>query len=1206
VWANITYINISDGKLVQGEETINLDLIDKIPPNNFIYSYKYAPPRSGQYNITIFANASRLKSNTTTFNVSFGEGSAEFIFPNFRIMDNQTFNLTINVTSLGGDLFNANFTLNITDHSIINITSGETWSKSVLYNLTNGSTITLKWNCRSINEGLTRAIVTVVNQDGSSTQSSAPFEVLRPIVLAEPDVVNVSQSFNMTAKVVGNVTEIVYVDFYPDIPSSGCSVYSPSFVVNESECTGTGAAVGNIATTANESCNPSGDCDHVNDDNNETSWIGVGEGKNINISFGSQYLISKMEIVWKDLGSGSKVDILYINGTGNLKSVYNNIDVPDSKNTTVFIDFLPFQTDNIIINQTSSSTLVVYEVRSYTIEERVGKCYIFKCKFPGSTDTSGNYYVNTTVNTEKDKTMNNFSYLVNYGWPQINIKSLSMVNGSSDTYEATVTATNGDLYDLNISLGIENKTVLNLTEGSWNLTSPVIMNGNSQTFEWNVSSLSVGSANTSVAVNSSTGKAHYGAGFSNVNVVLSAGAPPNITYIWVDEETTQITKANLYTNAIVYTYAYDDVGLKNVILNLTYPDGITTTGSFQHVSGDLWRFIFGNNDDGIELNETGNYTIRVNAEDIGGQKKYSGEDAGCPENYTLNVTDEYTLYLMNSNIGPYMRGENLTVVAEDVNGFSVDNLDWYINLTRYGESGETFSSTGDNFTYQLTSTDPVGEYTLFARGTKNVNIGEQTWAFNVSNTLHPFFVEPPENTQYSPSSSITPIPQIQVLNARNGILSQTATVRLTCPNGQFYLDKVGDFYYNVYEDCRASSSSGTSFYIYANAADEYNNSGSSSLQLSTAEESYNPGGGGGGGGGSSAKECIPTKENCTDGIDNDCDGFTDCVDPDCGQDPACIVTVKDFDFNIDKSTLEVISGDNATVIGSLVNKGNMALTLKPSVKKECCEIYVDDEIFLPIKGEKDFVVVVHVPLFTNPGEYTFEIKTGIGSVEKSKTLNLIVKENPSIISLEELKSSLPELKSKIENYSSGGLNVESIKQKTNQIEEKIKSAEEAVKNDNPYLFEKMVSNAQKDFNEVNSELTGLSIQKIIFENRWNILGAFIVVFVATFLVTQVIIPYSKLRREIKALEEKVDIGKKTKASTEEQYFRREIDRETYMKIMTEEHDKVLEIESTIEEKKESMHNILTLSNILSNFFRFPLKISKRIKELITKNMKPRK
>ncbi|MCD6398590.1 MAG: hypothetical protein J7L08_01600, partial [Candidatus Aenigmarchaeota archaeon] len=28
VWANITYINISDGKLVQGEETINLDLID--------------------------------------------------------------------------------------------------------------------------------------------------------------------------------------------------------------------------------------------------------------------------------------------------------------------------------------------------------------------------------------------------------------------------------------------------------------------------------------------------------------------------------------------------------------------------------------------------------------------------------------------------------------------------------------------------------------------------------------------------------------------------------------------------------------------------------------------------------------------------------------------------------------------------------------------------------------------------------------------------------------------------------------------------------------------------------------------------------------------------------------------------------------------------------------------------------------------------
>src|SRR6185503_18600675 len=34
--------------------------------------------------------------------------------------------------------------------------------------------------------------------------------------------------------------------------------------------------------------------------------------------------------------------------------------------------------------------------------------------------------------------------------------------------------------------------------------------------------------------------------------------------------------------------------------------------------------------------------------------------------------------------------------------------------------------------------------------------------------------------------------------------------------------------------------------------------------------------------------CTPTTEVCTDGIDNDCDGATDCADSNCATHPSCV------------------------------------------------------------------------------------------------------------------------------------------------------------------------------------------------------------------------------------------------------------------------------------------------------------------------------
>ena len=51
---------------------------------------------------------------------------------------------------------------------------------------------------------------------------------------------------------------------------------------------------------------------------------------------------------------------------------------------------------------------------------------------------------------------------------------------------------------------------------------------------------------------------------------------------------------------------------------------------------------------------------------------------------------------------------------------------------------------------------------------------------------------------------------------------------------------------------------------------------------------------------------IPAAEDCTNGVDDDLDGFIDCADPDCFADPNCIITDGDECF----LALSVFEGAN--------------------------------------------------------------------------------------------------------------------------------------------------------------------------------------------------------------------------------------------------------------------------------------------------------
>jgi len=1192
---------------------VNVTLSNSSGTDFWIYEWNDTS-QLGTYNVMqVWANDTLGNINfedytNLSFEVGFGSTELQFIFPNFRILANQTCNITVNVTAINGDLMQVNLTLNITDRSVLNLTPGGTWSKPELYNITNGTTITVKWEAESKQEGFTRVSLHATPANGTGAEDSISHEVILPDITVFPSTINITGDTTLRTEVVGNVTPINMLNFSIEKPYlAGVDFTSSALVaiLNESECveagTGTGQNVALLDLGTSGNCNV-GSCNLSIDNNTDTAWIGDETPSWLEITLNDSYTFDRIEALWEDGAGQANVSILY-KKSGAWMPLFTDVNPPDDKNLTEFSGFSPFRTNQIRVNHSSSAVLIIYEFRLFTAEERVSMCYVYEFNYTNIT-LSGAHIVNATVYTQDSSVRNNASFVVNFGESLVSIDAPEVIiKGETKTYKTLVSADNGDLRNLTINLSIENQTILNISAGeNWTKNISFIPSGSSSSVNWSINASAVGVTNTTTYVNSSTREGGFNYSSLSIDVILEDPIPPNVTDFWFNYSGIGVNKTNLFTSLSIFVNATDDVSLVSVRANITYPDNISVNGTLEKISSDIWQFKFGagNNVENLELNRTGNCTIRITAVDIGNNEKKSGEDVGCPENLTFYVSDSYTLNL-TTNESVYSRGETLTLKVYDVNDNLVSSVNWTVNLTRYNQSeAMIFNETNTTYTYQINESDPAGNCTMFANVSKQENRGNGTWYFNVSSSLLPVFTQPPAGTEYSANSGISPIPQIEVYNSRNELLGYTVNVALFCPNGNFSLERTGDLYYNISADCRSSSTPGIEFYLTANATDEYNNTGPGSLSLKTkAEEAAEPPPSRGRGpsivGNISNVTCVPTPKNCSDGLDNDCDGFVDCGDTDCARDPACIIWTENFNVTVDTRVIEIVGGENGTVIGSIANMGNLDLNLSSNITKECCAVFIDKEFYLPVKGEIDFSVIIHVPLNTELREYLLTVRIGTADLEKSKSVNIVVLENPLITSLNGLEKQVPDLVLRVNEYAKAGVDVGALHGKVKNIEKTISESMDAIKMDDLEELRISISRIEMGINEIGLGLARVGIQKFLFENKWYITGIALAIFFASFFTTQLFIPLYRLKKETRKLGEEAKITAKTEESTEAQYFTRQIDKATYLKIITKEHDRLLEISSLIEENGKKLHEIVRPRYILSQLFKFPVLILRSLR-----------
>ncbi len=701
---------------------------------------------------------------------------------------------------------------------------------------------------------------------------------------------------------------------------------------------------------------------------------------------------------------------------------------------------------------------------------------------------------------------------------------------------------------------------------------------------------------------------------------LSAGNPPNATNFWFSYSEITINITNKYTNLTIYANVSDDAGLNTVIANITYPDGNSTNATMQGEQPYLnewktWNYTFGND---LHLNTTGNYTVRIIAKDLGNQEKASGVDHPV-ENMSFYVNDTYTLNF-TSNYTLYMRGENVTIQALDVNNLATDNVNWIVNVTKINET-YNFTPQATTFNYTILTNDSVGNYSILANASRDNNTGNSSWDFNVSRKFIISFT-----TTSSPMAKGSPfnVNNIIVLNARGTEHVFPFNVSISCNNGGYeYTLRSLSFTNNMnyWGQCYSPNSYSTPFNVTVSVSDQYNNTGQYIVNLSTVEETITYIGGGGGGFAPPAKEA---EKKCEDGtLYNQCspDRPLYCSNGTlikycsvcgcesgygCQPDESCIITKEeDFNFIINLTEIEITQGESKEITSRLINTGNTILNLISflNVSKSCCNISIPSSFELNEREEKEFQIVIRIPLSANVREYPMKIGIGTEYFKKERTINIIVRKSYYHNSLSDMEIELKNLEELIEEYKKVGIDTRDLETLIGYSKVLLNNANESISTDEIIVLENSLSDLKNNIVSVRSSLNSLMTQRFLLENGW-LVGLLLIMGLTTmYLVPAVLIPLSKKEKELLDLKREEEALVISRVETEKQYFMRKIDEKTFNGIMIKKQDRILKVRGLIKENEKEKEKIIKSMSPAAMFTWFGRGIKSIPKRLLKRKKK---
>ncbi len=1205
--------------------------------------------------VSVFANSPfGIGKNSSRFFVNFGRARAYFKIPYYFVLGKQNFSIIASVSAVSGDVWNVSVNLTIDGQESMNITKNETFEKKfAIQAVKPGLECKVAWNAFSNATGLVRMGIAATPLNGSGASYSESFEVIEPKVKAPPNIsfsdssIFIDEYTLIKANVIGNATPCT-VNFSVLKPyNSGNESFGFDFIEakNVTEC-GIELETGNIASLnksayANASYNQE-DASLAIDENNVTYWSWGGASV-FNVTFRKpDYTVAKIEILWKKLVLAEvNATIKYLSPTGAVKTFRANVPLTEKKNTSVFADFRPFKAGKLIINLTGGAS--IYEIRVYPTTPRLDKCYVFVKNFTSQNFTrSGFYSVSATVLTQSESAINlkNSSFFVRFGIPLLEISQetpSSMLTNTSEKYILKIKAFRGDLRNLTLNFTSTNATCLALDESEQSNKTVAFLGWNNQTeVFWRVKALALpqGYSNFTVLtyVNATSVFATENRSIEfNITVYPEDTQPPVINEFWFEIFGVKTNKTNINFALSIVANVTDNIWVREVNATVIYPSNYNVSAKMRR-NGNLWNFTFSLDD--LTLNETGNYSIRIEAIDINYTKTVSNFSQ-------LNVSNRLILVVESPTL--LNRGEFLNVSARDINNITLPLKIWFYFKANLSNANYTISLTNFSrfFTYFINPSQPTGKYESVINASIYNNSAELAFEFEVSSDLIITVVAPSPGTAFEPGSAISGVdlPRIKVYNVRGDreLMNVNASVRCFNSTHNYQEHDIsygacGIFptaisFADCVSRCYAPNSYGSVFNIYFFAKDAWNNSGSYSLPLKTIsltpqQPPSAPGGGGGGGAG-----YVPPVCNCTEWKNVGC-GLGPCKEEEMYQERVCTPEncsiewrcikhekcKKRISFEIDytNTTLKAVKGFNHSVFVFVSNTGEKDINASVKAGMENCGVFFEKFLFLETGNVKVLEFVIYCPLNASSENDVLSFEISAGNVTKEGAVNVKIEENPKVKEFAVLKKKWKKLKEIIAELEKSGVEDEVLKNLKASAERALEEGEKSIRTDSLQLLtksagelEKLASMAEKRINS--HEVLLEKIIAIAKANiHWITLGILVFVYLS-YLIFGVLVPYLKISKRISLLKSQERDLIKARIETQKQFFMRKIDEKTFREMITKTQREILTIRAKIRnlalEKeflaKKAWNPLLAIKWLRSVFSKIPkviYRVAERIKE----------